>query len=402
MSEYIQPDQARSAILAQLQPLADTERVPLSRAVGRILAEPVTAPQDWPPFARAAMDGYAFRSTETPGTFSVVGTLYAGDVWRTPLRRGEALRIMTGAPLPPEFDTVLELEAVQPGPNIAVLQSVKSQRNIMPAGHEYPAGSLVLASGTRLSPIAIAQMAGIGYSDAVVFQSPKILVLVTGDEVVPAGSPLDEGHIYDATGPLIRLLASELGAQAELRYVADRRRAVLAALRRAADRYHLVITTGGVSVGLKDFLPSLLEEHFHRLFWRADIHPGKAMAAGLLRPGVPVLSLSGNPGATLTAWYVIVAPVVAALTRHPYRLIWTDGRLMRPYPKSTRETRYLKARFVRTDDDLLFDVIANQSSDALKSFADADGLVVIPHGSPPQREQTRLQGFWLPHANVRA
>lgn len=396
MSNHIAISDALSLILPHVTVVQDRERVPLREALGRILAEPVEATVDWPPFRRSAMDGYAFRASESPGTLRVVGTVLAGQVWHKPLGIGEALRIMTGAPVPPELDTVLEQEAIQDGQTIAVLQKVKPDRNIMPQGHEYQAGTRLKEPGEKLTAIALGQLAGLGWTHVNVLSKPRVLVLVTGNEVLKAGQPLSPGHIYDTTGPLLQTLATELGAHASLRYVKDNKRLLLQALEQAGQNYDLVMTTGGVSVGIRDYLPDLLQEHFQRLFWRVDMHPGKAMAAGLIREGVPVLSLSGNPGATLTAWYLIAACVVAALTGQTFSLKPVTGRLMHAYSKPTRETRYLKAKFIASAEGLRYDLSPNQSSDALRSFAEADGLVIIPHHSPPQPLGQPLSGLLLP------
>ncbi|PSR21897.1 MAG: molybdenum cofactor synthesis protein [Sulfobacillus acidophilus] len=397
MTEYIAVDQALNLVSSHLVPVAQRQSVRLEQSLGRILADPVQAAFDSPPFRRAAMDGYAFRASDSPGVFRVVGTVYAGRVWSRPLRAGEALRVMTGAPIPDELDTVLEQEAVAPQNNITIRNRVPQGRNIMPQGHEYSAHSRVLEPGTRLRPIHIGQLAALGFSRVVVWSIPNVLVLVTGNEVQTSRTSLRPGHIYDANGPLLRALLTQMGAQATVRYIRDNRQALLQTLMAARTQsYRLVITTGGVSVGARDFLPDILQEHFQRLFWRIDMHPGKATAAGLLAPGIPILSLSGNPGAALTAWYLLAAPLVARLTGQTYQLATVRGTLLAPYPKATRETRYLKTRFVAQNGSIGFDLITNQSSDALRSFAEADGLVVVPHGSPPQPQGVTLNAWALP------
>lgn len=399
MSNYIAVDEARRAILDHVREVQATEPVTLTASVGRVLAQPVDAPRDWPPFARAAMDGYAFRSEDTPGTLHVIGTLYAGDVFKRPVNRGEAVRIMTGAPIPEGLDTVLEKEAVEGGENVAILRAVKPGRNVMAAGHEYRKGAHVLPNRTRITPLAAGQLAALGLSRIEVLKKPRVLIASTGNEVVPPGRrSLGPGHIYDANGPLFRALTASLGAHSTVRYVRDQERELLRLLKEARGAYDLVITTGSVSVGDRDYLPALLETHFQRLFWRVDMHPGKAMAAGVLAPGLPILALSGNPGASLTGWYLLAAPAVAALSGQSYQLPSVVGRLGQDYPKPTRETRYLKARFIPDDQGYTFDLIDNQSSDALRSFAEADGLVIIPHGSPPQPKGQRLNALLLPKA----
>lgn len=397
MSHYISVEDAQNLILRHVRPVMRQERLTLSQAAGRVLAEPIDATLDSPPYARAAMDGYAFRAADTPGTLHVVGTLYAGEIWSKALKAGQALRIMTGAAVPDGVDTVLEQERVEEGENIAVLQSVAPGRNIMAQGHEYRTGSRVLNAHTRLTPIRLGQLAALGLQHVSVLAKPRVLLLITGDEVQPGGQELRPGHIYDANGPMLQALLAAQGIHATVRRVGDQAKRLVRALEQAKkDRYDMVMTTGGVSVGRRDFLPDILEQHFQRLFWRVNMHPGKAMAAGVLDQGIPILALSGNPGATLTAWHLIVAPATAHLLNQSYRLMPVAGRLREPYPKPTRETRYLKAKFDTSTGDVWFDVMSNQSSDALSSFAEADGLVVIPSGSPPQPQGQVLTGLRFP------
>ncbi|MCY0879462.1 MAG: molybdopterin molybdotransferase MoeA [Firmicutes bacterium] len=395
MSNYVSVNDAVNLVRQHIRPITDVEVVPVADALGSVLAETLTAPTLWPPYARAAMDGYAFRAKDVPGVLRVVGTVYAGQEWGKSLHPGEAVRIMTGAPIPEGADTVLEQERVKEGAVITVTDALKAGRNIMQAGHEYRAGEVIVPGHTRLTPLHLGQLAAVGYATVPVLRAPRVLLLVTGDEVQPAGSVLQPGHIYDANGPLFTALLRSLGCTVTLRHVADNPQRLRAALSQAEGHYDLVLSTGGVSVGGRDFLPVLLDQQFHRLFWRVDMHPGKATAAAALAPGLPLIALSGNPGAALTGWHLLVVPVVSTLISQPHELKWVRGRLSLPYPKPTRETRYLKTRFRHDADGLWFDLVSNQSSDALQSFAEADGLVVIPHGSPPQPEGAELTAIDL-------
>lgn len=397
MSDYISVDDARALLLSRASTAFRVQQKELSEALGHVLAEDITAPLNWPPFSRAAMDGYAVRATHTPGTFQVVGTLFAGDVWPHPLAPGEALRIMTGAPVPEGADTVLEQERVTEGPVIAILDRIRAGRNIMPAAHEFRNGDTLLPAGTPLGPLDVGQLAAIGISQVPIVCPPRVTVLTTGDEVVPPGTDLKPGQIYDANGALLASLwKSHWGTDIRRVHVPDHRKRLIAALERAAATSDLLITTGGVSVGAHDYLPSLMEQRYQRLFWHVDMHPGKATAAALVEDRVLWLALSGNPGAMLTAWYVLGMPLAAQLSGHRWAETRVRGRLARSYPKPTRETRYLKARFSHQGDAFVFDLVDNQSSDAIRSFREADGLLIIPHGSAPIAEGTELEALRLP------
>ncbi len=396
MSDYITVDDARALLLSRASTTFRVEQRNLAEALGHVLGEDVTAPMNWPPFSRAAMDGYAVRAAHTPGTFQVTGTLFAGDVWPRPLAPGEALRIMTGAPVPEGADTVLEQERVTEGPVIAILDRIRAGRNVMPAAHEYRNGDTLLPAGTLLGPLDVGQLASVGISQVPIIAPPRVTIITTGDEIVPPGSALNPGQIYDANGHLLTSLwRSHFGADVRRVHVPDHRKRLITILERVASTSDLLITTGGVSVGAHDYLPALMEQRYQRLFWHVDMHPGKATAAALIGDRVLWLALSGNPGAMLTAWYLLGMPLAAQLSGHPWTETRVQGRLMRPYPKPTRETRYLKARFVTQGDTLLFDLLDNQSSDAIRSFREADGLVIIPHKSAPIKEGTVLDGLRL-------
>lgn len=395
MSQYVTVEDARALIRERLPKERPSKRVPLAQALGLSLKDTIYTEDDIPPFSRSAMDGYALRSGDTPGTLRVMGTSYAGSQWWTPLQKGESVRVMTGAPIPPGADTVIEQERVELRLNtIRLHDTVKPQRNIMTRGHEYPKGSMVLQSGTRLTPINIGQLASLGLTEVSIVQPPTVLILTTGDELQDE-SPLLPGKIHNTNGPLLEALCAGFQAQIFRSHLADDPDIIKEALKNAQNQYDLILTTGGVSVGERDFLPPLLHENFDRLFWRVDMHPGKAMAAAMIGD-TPLLALSGNPGAMLTSWFVIVAPIMATLCQSSFTLKQVQGRLAAPYPKPTREKRFLKARFQYHPSGLVFDIIDNQSSDALTSFAEADGLVMIENGSPPQDEGTVLHGFWLP------
>ncbi|NMP21973.1 gephyrin-like molybdotransferase Glp [Sulfobacillus harzensis] len=395
---YISVDEARALLLARISTALRRTDTPLNEALGRVLADDIQAPSDWPPFSRAAMDGYAFRSANTPGTFQVVGTLYAGAVWTKPLMPGEALRIMTGAPIPEGADTVLEQERVTEGPVIAVLNQVRPGRNIMVRGHEYRLGDPVIPAGTRLGPLDVGQLAALGIDRVPTVLPPRVTVLSTGDEVASTTvRPLKPGQIYDANGALLAALYAEtFGCRVRRLHVPDQKRRLIAALEKVAPASDLIITTGGVSVGAHDYIPTLMEDRYQRLFWRVDMHPGKAAAAALVHDGTIWLGLSGNPGAMLTEWYLLVAPITAQIAGWSWPERRVRGRLARPYSKPTRETRYLKAHFRRDPEGLWFDLIDNQSSDAIRSFRDADGLVIVPHESPALPAETELEALVLP------
>lgn len=396
---YLSVAEAVAIITAHLQPIAEAVWRPLSQLVGGTLARPVSALRPLPPFDRAAMDGYALRSQDLPGRLKVVGTARAGG--RVPFRvgPGEAARILTGAPLPPGADTVVEQEAVVRESEWVVLErAYPPGRNIMVQGSEAPAGAVVLEAGQRLTPLEVGLLAGLGVSGAWVVRPPRVLLAVNGDEAVMPGQPLRPGQIWDSNGPLLSAWLSALGAEVTgpvpLR---DQPTAVRRFFLRTDLRpFDLIVTTGGVSVGDRDYIIQFLKASAELWFWRLDMHPGKAMAAASVA-GKPVLALSGNPGAALMGWHLVVVPTLAYLMGGDWQPRQLLGRLARPYPKPTRETRYLRVQLSSDQEGRLWvDWGLGQGSDVISSWAFTDGLAVIPRRSPPLPREHPVEVWLLP------
>ncbi|MCL4495549.1 MAG: molybdopterin molybdotransferase MoeA [Firmicutes bacterium] len=377
-------------------PIRDYEQVPITQSLGRTLAQEIRARMDAPPFHRAAMDGYAVRSQETPGTLIVAGQINAGDVFTGPIPPGHAVRIMTGAPVPPELDTVIEQEAViRQDSRIEMAKAVPSGRNISQRGSEITSGSMVLSPGQYLGALETGILALSGYDTVYVYRKPRILLITTGDELQNPGEELRPAHIYNVNHYLFTGLLNEAGAHVvQLPEARDSRQSIEQAFSELSP-YDLVISTGGVSVGDKDQVIQYLREHTRLLFWRIDMHPGKAMAAAT-KNNVPILALSGNPGAALTSWFLVVLPYLASLfgARLPVRQF--SGRLRHPFGKPTRETRYLRARIVVENGEAFLDARLPQGSDIITPYRQADAFAVIPQGSPRLPEYTMLNALVIP------
>ncbi len=393
---HISVREALSLIQSIRPPIADIEEVPIEHCLGRTLAEPIHARSDAPPFHRAAMDGYAVRSHETPGTFMVQGQINAGDIFTSSVSWGHAIRIMTGAPVPPELDTVIEQEAVvRHGNEIEIKHPISLFRNISQRGSEIASGHLVLSPGQRLGSPEIGLVALAGYESVSVYRKPRVLLITTGNELQNPGEKLKPAHIYNVNRYLFQALLREAGASVEK---TPHARDSLPSVEQAfADlsSYDLVISTGGVSVGDKDQVIEYLTKHSHILFRWIDMHPGKAIAAAQ-KGGVPILSLSGNPGAAFTAWFLIVLPYLVSLYGARLSVRHIEGRLLHPFNKATRETRYLRARLIANNGEIFFDARLPQGSDIITPYRQADVFAVIPQGSPKLPENTMLNGLMIP------
>lgn len=297
----------RADILRTIAPV-DAEEVPVGAASGRWLAAPALAAAAFPPSTCAAMDGYAVRAADVAGPvrLPVTQTVYAGDVPATPLGPGEAARIFTGATLPEGADAVVREEAVTEAPGAAVFGApARPGENVRRAGEDVVAGGLALAAGTRLGPRQAALLGAVGVAAVSARRPLRVAIVSTGDEVVSGRTP-------DSNGVAVGGLAAALGAIVARRAAPDRLEAVTAAIAEAAREADVVLTIGGVSVGVRDLVPAALEG----LGAEVSVHgvpmkPGKPFLFARLG-GTPVLGLPGSPSACLVAFEVFARPVLLA------------------------------------------------------------------------------------------
>jgi molybdopterin molybdotransferase len=288
----------------------------LTEALGRALAEPVRARDPVSPFDTSAMDGYALRAADTqsaPVLLRVVGTVPAGSVWPSPLGPGEAVRIMTGAPLPEGADAVIEQErvAIEAEALVRIDEPVESGRHVRRAGEDAQAGSVVLQPGTVLYPGAIALAAAAGRGRLAVYRPARVAVITTGDELLEPEEDLVPGKIRNTNRYLLEALIRNEGAEVvESLAAGDDVRALLEAFVRVLPQADMVLTTGGVSVGAFDCVEKALQKcDFQRVFWRVRQRPGKPLLFGLLA-GKPFFGLPGNPVSTGVCFDQYVRPAL--------------------------------------------------------------------------------------------
>jgi molybdopterin molybdotransferase len=373
------------AALDAIAPLP-ARRVALGRALHRVLAEPAGAACDLPPFTQSAVDGYALRHADLASTteLPIAGAIRAGALPGPPrLTTGTAQRIYTGGWLPEGADTVLRQEYVDAdGPSIRPRRNVEPGADVRRRGEELAHGALIAAAGTRLSAGMVAALAMAGLAEVAV-RTPRIVVLVTGDEVVPPGGTPQPGQIHDANGPLLMAsLATRGHADVRLEYVADARAAVRAALARACAEADLVLTTGGVSVGDHDHVPHAARELGARtLFWKVAQKPGKPVFAALLGR-VPLLGLPGNPASVLVNDLVYVRRALDRLEGTAPGPHFQWGRLDAPVRPDAERDLWLRVA-LRSDESGVIRLarLPKQASHMLSNLVQAGALAWIPAGS---------------------
>ncbi|WP_239111765.1 molybdopterin molybdotransferase MoeA [Phycicoccus sonneratiae] len=309
----------RAAVLALVDALP-AERVAIGSALGRVLAEDVTAAVDLPGFDNSAMDGYAVRAADlvgaaagAPVVLPVDGDVAAGDTARHVLAPGRTLRIMTGAPLPDGCDAVVPVEHTDGGAaQVAVRVAPVEGAHLRHRGDDVHAGSVVVRAGTRLGPGHVGLVSAANVAEVAVRRRPRVTVVSTGDELVPVGSTLEHGQIVDSNHLMLRALVEAAGAEVaagvHLRDDADTVRAFLAAPDGDPD---LVITSGGVSMGVYDTVKEVLTADGGVEFVKVAMRPGMPQGCGAVgASGLPVVTLPGNPVSSFVSFHVFVLPAL--------------------------------------------------------------------------------------------
>lgn len=307
-------DAALERILNQLQPLQETETLPLAAALDRVLAAAVVAPINVPAGDNSAMDGYAVRVDCGAGPLRVIGQSLAGHPFNGEPGAGEAVRIMTGALIPTGLDAVVMQENTQCVGNLLTLNhSPKVGENIRRAGEDISVGSELLSVGKSINALDIGLLASVGSATVKVIRKLRIALLTTGDELLVPGAAPEPGKIYDSNRPLLAALLRRLPIELlDLGIIPDDRQALVAAFTRASEWADVTISTGGVSVGDADYTKDVLAELGTIDFWKIAMKPGKPFAFGRLGQGW-FFGLPGNPVSTAVTYHQLVVPALRHL-----------------------------------------------------------------------------------------
>ena len=365
------------------------EQVALADALGRVLAEDLLAPSDVPAWDNSAMDGYALRARDLPiegGFLPLAGRIAAGDSGLTPLAPGQAVRIFTGAPLPPGADTVVAQEDCRVEGSGVWLPAAKQGAHVRQRGEELTNGSLLLSAGQRLRPQEIGLLASMGFAQVAVYRPLRVGLLSSGDELREPGEVLQPGQIYNANRFTLGAVLRSLGMQVhDYEVMADDLAASRDALSLAASEWDMLLTSGGVSVGEEDHLKQAIRELGELHLWRLAIQPGKPLAFGEVG-GKPWLGLPGNPAAALITALIVARPfllraqgrveVLPKALPLPAAFSWTQPRPRR---------QYLRARLqAAASGQLQVHLHPRQGSAMLSSACWSDGLAVIEIGQTLQ------------------
>lgn len=377
-------DEARALVEERLSVVADTETVPLFDADGRVLAADIVAPLDLPPFDNAAVDGYAVRfaalAANAATVLPVIGRVAAGASLDAAVDAPHAVRIFTGAPMPPGFDTVFMQEDVEADGDRVVLPSgLKRGANSRAAGEDLTRGARALAAGRRLMPQDIALAAALGLPSLPVRSRLRVAVFSTGNEIVSPGEPLASAKLYDANRFLLQALLRRLDVTStDLGILPDRRDAVSGALAAAAPRHDLIITSGGVSTGEEDHVKAAVESAGALTFWRIGIKPGRPVAMGIVG-GTPFIGLPGNPVAAFITFAHIARAVIARLSGEAFVPPRTfPVRSGFAYKKKEGRREYVRVRLKSAaDGEISVQKHPREGAGVLTSLTETDGLVEL-------------------------
>lgn len=378
-------DDAVALIVSRLVAVEECEKVPLAMADGRVLAQDLVAPFALPPFANAAVDGYALQGDDLPQAheviFPVAGRIQAGSSTDQTVPAGHATRIFTGAPMPDGADTVFMQEDVrveQPG-NVILPPGLKRGANVRPAGEDVEAGQTVLQAGRRLRPQDVALAAALGLTELEVRRRVRVAVFSTGDEIVPPGSQRGPAQLFDSNRFMLMAMLARLGcAITDLGILADDEGLICKTLSQAAAAHDLILTSGGVSTGEADHVKSAVESIGNLSFWRVAIKPGRPVAMGVI-DGVAFIGLPGNPVASFVTFVHIARVAILALAgARQERPVALPVRAAFDYKKKVGRREYVRVHLrMAADGTYRAEKFRREGAGLLSSLVKTDGLVEL-------------------------
>ena len=379
--------EAISLVKAQVT-LLPAEWVPLTESVGRFLARDVAADSDLPPFDRSQMDGYAVRALDVeqiPQSLKIVGESAAGRGWRGEMQSGEAVRIMTGAPVPKGADSVQQVERtreINNGSHVEILETAALGRSIVKRGDEIKKGEVVLRAGDRINSAAVAVLASFGYARVEVGKQPRISVLATGSELVPVDEQPGPDQIRDSNNYTIAACARDAGAVVELLPLAGDDTALLKQqIGEAASRSDIVITSGGVSVGAYDFTKTALRELGAEIFFeRVRLRPGKPAVFAKLPDGPLFFGLPGNPVSVSVTFNLFSRAAILAMQGATHTELQSASAVLARTVKGAMERESYLPATLNTDENarLVAEPLKWGGSSDFVAFTRATALIVVP------------------------
>ena len=381
------------------------ERVALTNALGRYLAEDIIADSDLPPFDRSQMDGYAVQAADTenvPARLQIVGESAAGRGWHQRMKAGEAVRIMTGAPLPAGADSVQQVELTRENDGfVEILESVQMGRSVVRRASEISKGAIVLRTGEAINAGMVAALASFGYAEVKVGPRPRVAALATGSELVAVNETPGQDQIRDSNNYSIASYGELAGALVErLPLAGDDTTLLKNQIADAGKRCDVVVTSGGVSMGVYDFTKAALVELGSEIFFeRVSLRPGKPTVFARLPNGTLVFGLPGNPVSVSVTFNLFARTALLAMqgAKDP-DLVEDWAVLARNVKGSMERESYLPARLSTSEaGQLLAEPLKWGGSSDFVAFTQATALLIVPQGEAEVMEGTRVRVVRLPN-----
>lgn len=398
----IRVTEALDIILSRV-PVLGSERVMINQALGRVLVEDIVSDVTIPPLDNSAMDGYAVRSgdlAELPVRLRVIGDLPAGSRSAVAVGSGEALRIMTGAPVPDGADVVIKQEVTRrDGDHVEILEREPAAANIRFAGEDIKAGDKVMRSGIRLRPAHIGVLASIKRAAISVYQRPRVAILSTGDELVDVDGNLGDGRIVSSNSYSLAALVQENGGTPIMLGIAHDTPGDLRACFEQGMHADIIISSGGVSVGDYDFVKDVLRDMGAEMsFWKVAMRPGRPLAFGMIGR-TPAFGLPGNPVSAMISFEQFVAPAMRKMSGMQSIFCRTLTAVAdESIETRTGLTHFLRCRVRRESDTYHACTTGAQGSGILMSMAEANALMIIPESVGNVHSGDRVEVQILDHA----
>lgn len=374
-------DEARARMLAEIAPLP-VETVRLAESIGRVLAEEVAAVRDQPPFRASAMDGWAVRAADGPGSLRIVGESAAGQGYQGEVRAREAVRIFTGAAVPDGCDAVVIQEDAQRDGDAVRVPEAKPGQNVRPAGGDFRRGERLLEPGVRMDPWRLSLAASAGRAEVKVRGRPRVALLSTGEEIVEAPAAPGPFQIYDSGAPALAAMVAGWGAEvARAKPIRDRLEAVVDAM--AAAEADLVVTVGGASVGDHDLVRAAAERL--GLSYRVEsvaVRPGKPTFFGVLADGRRLLGLPGNPASAFVCAEMFLHPILNAYQGAAPEPATIPARLEIDLPANGAREHWMRAKLSYAGGEVRVRPYRDQDSSLVSVFAVSDALLRRAVGAP--------------------
>lgn len=392
-------------IIKEKVTVMNTEMVALPEARGRILARQIVAQENVPPFDRSPYDGFAFRaedlaqaSKEHPVTLRIIEEVPAGKAPEHSVGRGEAIKILTGAPIPKGADAVERYEVTEFNEKeVTFFEPLKSGSNICLAGEDIRQGDVLMEAGTKLENARLGLLAALGYFEISCYRKIRCVIISTGSELVPVDHPLAPGKIRNSSAYMIQAVLREWGMDCDIYgIVSDNSCHIAGAIDVCAQKYDVILTTGGVSVGDYDFLNTSLEElGAEILLWKVKMKPGMAFVAAMHKKKL-VLGLSGNPSAAAATLYLIGGAVLSYMSGKqglPWEKI--KVRMYHDFPKSSKGRRFIPGRLCVKDGEAYLDSCVAQGNGILSSWHSCNVIGEIPAGTSPLKAGSIIEGYYF-------